>query len=101
MAARPWLVLLALATPAAAQSAPADPIVLLGDRDYPPLSFLENGEPKGMDVEIARELERVLGREIEVELTDWDEAQRRVIKGEADGLFSMSISDQRRKLYDF
>ena len=77
------------------------PIVFLGDSDYPPLSYLDGGVPKGIDVDIARALGREMGREVRIELMDWHVAQERVLRGEADGLLSMSVSPERAAAYDF
>ncbi len=82
-------------------SRPAPPLHLVGDRDYPPLTYVESGIAKGLDVDVARALAERLEREVHIELMDWSEAQRRVLRGDADGLLSMSISDERRLLYDF
>lgn len=81
-------------------AAPA-PLVLLGDKDYPPLAYLEEGVAKGMDVDLARALAGPMQREVRIELVNWSAAQERVLKGEADGLLGLSISDERRGLYDF
>ena len=77
------------------------PLVLLGDTDYPPLSYLDGGVPKGIDVDIARALGRELGRDVRIELMDWDVAQATVLRGDADGLLSMSASPERAQAYDF
>ena len=77
------------------------PIVLLADQDYPPLSYRDRGTPSGMDVDVARALGRRLGRDIRVEVMDWDVAQDKVLRGEADGLLSMSMSPERRTRFDF
>jgi PAS domain S-box-containing protein len=76
-------------------------LVFLADEDYAPLSYVEDGVVTGIDVEIARSLSRVLDRDIRVEATDWRTAQERVLRGEADGLLSMSVTQERRSLYDF
>ncbi len=55
----------------------------------------------GMDVDLAKALAAPMQREIRVELMDWNLAQEKVLKGEADGLLGMSITEERRKLYDF
>ncbi len=78
-----------------------EPILLLGDRDYPPLSYIEDGIAKGLDVEIAKAVGKALGRDVRVQLVEWNLAQRRVLDGEADGLTDMAISDERRALYEF
>jgi PAS domain S-box-containing protein len=79
----------------------AAPLLFLADKDYAPLSYLERGEAIGLDVDMARSLSTVLGREVRVELLDWAEAQEQVLQGNADGLLSMSMTEERRRLYDF
>ena len=97
------LVTVMTARPAFAQAAAPDPrpLVFVGDRDYPPLSYLENGVAKGFDVDVARALARPLGRAVRIELMDWAEAQRRVLRGEADGLTDLADTPDRRTLYEF
>jgi two-component system sensor histidine kinase EvgS len=88
----------------AAQASPSStrrPLLFLADEDYPPLSYVEDGAVTGIDVEIARSLSRVLGRDIRIEATDWRTAQERVLRGEGDGLLSMSVTQERRAQYDF
>lgn len=94
------LILLFLAN-LEASGAERGPLLFLGDKDYPPVAYLEDGVAKGMDVELARALAGPLKREIRIELMDWNLAQEKVLNGEADGLLGLSISEERRKLYDF
>jgi PAS domain S-box-containing protein len=96
-------VVVACALVSAHDSAPSkrDVLVLLGDRDYPPMSYLDAGTPAGVDIDIAAALEETLGREVRVVLMDWEAAQDRVLKGEADGLLSMSVSPERMASFDF
>jgi len=77
------------------------PLILLGDRDYPPLNFLEDGVASGVTVDIVRALSREVRGGIEIRLTDWKDAQRAVLGGEADGLIGMSVTEERKRLYDF
>jgi PAS domain S-box-containing protein len=77
------------------------PLVFLGDKDYPPVAYLEDGIAKGMDVDLAKALAAPIRREIRIELMDWNLAQEKVLKGEADGLLGLSISDERRRVFDF
>jgi PAS domain S-box-containing protein len=81
--------------------AAAPPLVLLGNRDFPPLSYLEGGQPRGFDVDVAKALEKVLGREIRVKLMDWGMARDTVLRGEADGLLDFGFSANRASQYDF
>jgi PAS domain S-box-containing protein len=78
-----------------------EPILLLADRDYPPLSYLDRGTASGLDVDLARALSEKLRREVRVNLMDWDVAQQHVLAGKADGLLSMTMLPERRLLFDF
>jgi PAS domain S-box-containing protein len=77
------------------------PVLVVGDADYRPLSFLEEGKPKGLDVEMAEALGRVLGRPVKIELMQWELAQAKVRSGEADVLMGMSVTEERKAAYDF
>ena len=79
----------------------APPIRVVGDRDYPPVTYLEEGVAKGYDVDVIRALGEVLGREITVELMPWDAAQKRVQDGGAEVLTGMSIAEERKASWDF
>ena len=76
-------------------------LLFLGDKDYPPVAYLEDGTAKGMVVDLAKALAAPMKREIRIELMDWDLAQEKVLKGEADGLLGLSVTEERRRLYDF
>ena len=65
---------------------------LVADQNYPPLSYLQADVVKGMDVDIATALTKAMGRDIQLELMDWDLAQDKVLNGETDGLLSISVS---------
>ena len=54
-----------------ARSTECASLLFLGDKDYPPVAFLEDGVAKGMDVDLANALAGPLKREIRVELMDW------------------------------
>jgi diguanylate cyclase (GGDEF)-like protein/PAS domain S-box-containing protein len=89
----------ACALAAAAHAAP--PIRVAGDRDYPPITYLEDGFAKGFDVDVIRALGAVLDRDLQIELSTWDTAQKQVQEGRADILAGMSITEERRALWDF
>ncbi len=92
------LLLVAGGMPAVA-GAPA--LRVVGDQDYPPVTYLENGEAQGIHVDIIHALAKVLGREMRVELLDWNLAQQQCLAGQADLVTGMSITDERRKSWDF
>ena len=77
------------------------PIRVAGDRDYPPLTYLEDGVAKGFSVDVIRALGKVLGRDLPIELMPWDAAQKRVQEGNAELLTDMSITEERKASWDF
>jgi signal transduction histidine kinase len=77
------------------------PLVLFADKDYPPSSFRDGSAASGLDVEIARALSSAMGRELRIELMDWADAQQRLLRGEGDGLLSMTDVEERRRMFDF
>jgi two-component system cell cycle sensor histidine kinase/response regulator CckA len=77
------------------------PLVFLGDKDYPPLSYLDGNKAVGMDVDVAKALGLAIHREVRVELLEWHAAQEKMLRGEGNGLLLMSITEDREKLYDF
>ncbi len=89
------------APPVLAQDTAKSPIVVMGDQDYPPYESLVDGEPVGINVELWREIGRVLGRPVELRLYQWADSQARVRRGEAKVLTFMSVNKERQELYDF
>ncbi|MBL8993340.1 MAG: transporter substrate-binding domain-containing protein, partial [Spirochaetia bacterium] len=100
-AARAWVLSLFLLGLSHATENPRPPLRFLSDINYPPMTYLEDGVARGLEVDLARELTRVMGREILIDLTDWGLAQKKLLNGEVDGLIAMTITDERKKIYDF
>lgn len=65
------------------------------------MTYLEQGVARGLEVDLARELSRVMNREIRIELMEWGLAQKKLLSGEADALIAMTMTEERRKIYDF
>lgn len=77
-------------------------IVLAGDDNLPPFEYLDSqGNPKGLVVDIVREISKELGIPIEIRLMEWSKALAFLEKGEVDGCEWMRITESRKKLYDF
>ncbi len=95
------LVILALCCFSAAQAGSLKPLVFVGDADYPPFSYVEKGEPRGLYADLAAALGHELNRPIQIDLMDWKEAQDRVAAGEADVLLGLSFSKERARVFDF
>ncbi|WP_286240849.1 transporter substrate-binding domain-containing protein [Neptuniibacter halophilus] len=77
------------------------PIVFLGDQDYPPIEWLENGEPRGIFASFLEHYATALDRRIEYRLMNWHEAQKAVLAGKGDVLTVFSPNAEREEHYDF
>lgn len=78
-----------------------DTIIFLGNERIAPIIYKENGVAKGVAVDIAKELGKRIGYRIEINAIDWEEAQNKVLSGEADALLQINPNPEREKLYDF
>ncbi|HTY25376.1 MAG TPA: transporter substrate-binding domain-containing protein [Desulfomonilaceae bacterium] len=77
------------------------PLLFLGNKDYPPLVYLDDSIAKGVEVDLAKALAKAMGRTIQIELMDWPLAQEKVLRGEADALLLMGMSKEGMRLFDF
>lgn len=78
------------------------PVVVGGDRDYPPYEFLDkNGQPAGFNVDISRAIGEVMGMRMEFRLGDWASQREGLMEGRRDVLQGMSYSDDRSQTVDF
>lgn len=72
------------------------------DATYPPMEYLENGQPVGFDVELARELARRLGVTARFIVMDWDGILAGLTSGRYDLIVSsMNITPERQQQVDF
>ena len=79
-----------------------NPIIVGGELDYPPYSFLdENGVPTGFQTDLCRSIARVMGMKIEIRLTVWAQVRKGLEEGTIDLISGMFYSDERAKLYHF
>ena len=69
------------------------PVITLGSDNYPPYNYLnEDGEPTGIDVELATEAFKRMGYQVDVVQINWEKKKELVESGEIDcimGCFSM------------
>ncbi|BDG03121.1 sigma 54-interacting transcriptional regulator [Anaeromyxobacter oryzae] len=77
------------------------PLVMVGDADYRPLSYLEGETPRGLDVEIGEAVAAALNRPARIELMGWQRAQDKFRAGEADVILGMTVTNDRKVVYDF
>ncbi|WP_196599100.1 diguanylate cyclase domain-containing protein [Pectinatus frisingensis] len=76
-------------------------LIFLGNKDIPPMVYLNNGKPEGIIVDIAKTLGSEMDRRVEIKAMNWQEAQEEVVSGEADALLQINPTEQREKDYDF
>jgi diguanylate cyclase (GGDEF)-like protein len=79
----------------------SDTILFLGNENLAPIVYEENGIAKGVAVDLVKAIEEKTGYRIHVEAMDWQEAQSKVLTGEADALLQINPNPERKRLYDF
>ena len=87
----------------AAMQLPVDrPIVVGGDRNYPPFEFLdEHGRPSGFNVDLTRAIAREMGLNVDIQLGHWPERMQALQTGKIDVLQGMFYSPARDLHFDF
>ena len=73
----------------------------LADRNFPPFTYVRAGKAVGYEIDLLRELERVLFIPVVVEQDTWLNVRERLMLGEAHALSGMRITPERRRLYQF
>ena len=81
----------------------AEPLKVAMDLKFPPFTGTdENGDPEGLEVDIAYALGEYLGRDIEIVNTDFSMLITSLETGEADVVISdMTIKEERKEKVDF
>ena len=77
--------------------------VVASDATWPPLEFVdESGDLAGFEIELAHEIGKATGNEIEVKNTAWDSIFAGLENGAYDGIASgVTITEDRKKVMDF
>ncbi len=75
--------------------------IFLGNKNLPPMLFLQNSKPTGLVLDLANSLAVKSGINMEIQLMEWTKAQSLVLAGEADALLQINKSQEREKVYDF
>ena len=85
-----------------AQSGEA-PLKVAMDLKFPPFTEMdENGNPKGIEVDIAKAVGDYLGREVEIINTDFSMLIPALEMGEADIIIcDMTVNEERKEVVDF
>ncbi len=78
------------------------PVIVGGDRNYPPFEFLdERGRPAGFNVELMRAVAEAAGIDIRIRLGVWAERRAALKEGRIDALQGMFYSQKRDGEFDF
>jgi polar amino acid transport system substrate-binding protein len=64
--------------------------------EYPPYEYTENGEVKGMAVDIVRAAFKLMNHEVSIEVFPWPRCQMLFERGEVDGIFTFFQTDERQ-----
>ena len=79
-----------------------DELVMVTEAGFAPYEYYENGEIVGVDVDIAKEIAKALGKTLVVKDIAFDSIINEVKTGKADfGAAGISYSDERAKNVDF
>ena len=95
---------LATETPEPAASTGRSPqLMRVGiDPDYPPIAYKEDGKLQGIEVVLARQMGRELGKDVELVETPWEQLIPALNAGKIDVIMSgMSITEERKRLVSF
>ncbi len=76
-------------------------IVIGCDKDYPPLSYLKEENPTGLDVDIIETLKARSGRFIEIRLDDWSKVVEDLKQDRIDAISGILRTRERSDWFDF
>ena len=76
------------------------PVILVGSDNYPPFHYEDaNGQPTGVDVDLAKEAFRRMGYQAVFVTIDWEDKKDLVERGEIDCIWGSFSSDGREDQY--
>lgn len=68
------------------------------DNTFAPMGFDENNEAKGFDIDLAKEIEKVIGFNIKFQPIDWNTKEAELKTGKIDLIWNgLSITEERKK----
>lgn len=97
-----WIphLLAALLGPLLAAPVIAVPLSIVSE-PWPPYVFIEDGTPRGVDLEVSDHLLRQLGYKPQWRMMPWKRAQHEVLNGSADAILDIAASPERLTQYHF
>ena len=84
------------------QEAESLPVIVVGSDNYPPFNYLNaDGDPTGIDVELAKEAFYRRGYEAEFKLINWEDKKELLESGEIDCIWGSFSMDGREEEYQW
>ena len=84
------------------QKAESLPVIVVGSDNYPPFNYLNaDGDPTGIDVELAKEAFCRMGYEAEFKLINWEDKKELLESGEIDCIWGSFSMDGREEEYQW
>lgn len=78
------------------------PVIVVGSDNYPPFNYLNaDGDPTGIDVELAKEAFYRMGYEAEFKLINWEDKKELLESGEIDCIWGSFSMDGREEEYQW
>lgn len=84
------------------QKAESLPVIVVGSDNYPPFNYLNaDGDPTGIDVELAKKAFYRMGYEAEFKLINWEDKKELLESGEIDCIWGSFSMDGREEEYQW
>ena len=81
---------------------PATPIIVGGDRSYPPYEFIDkDGNPAGYNVDLTKAIAEVMGMKVTFRFGSWSDMRSGLLQSRIDILQGLSYSADRARSVDF
>lgn len=81
--------------------AKSEKLVLAGDIDFAPFSYLNNKKPVGIDIDIAKQAAKRLNIEIDIKLFPWKRTLTSIKKGLADLGMALFRTSEREEYAEY
>lgn len=78
----------------------AQPIVIFGDEDYPPIIFAKDGKPSGILPDILSRIEQQTDSSFQLVLLPWKRAYVEALEGRG-GIIGLSKNAERLEIFDY
>lgn len=80
----------------------AETLIIGGDSEYPPYEYLgQDGQPRGYNIDLSRELGKELGVNVEFRLEKWSRVMEELESGEIDLIQGMAFTMTRARTISF